>query len=220
MAEVTRFETLPREVGTKGAVRSLRRSGRVPGVVYGAKQAQELISLEARILRRALRNPRFASTLCTLELNGGAVQALPREVQKDPVSDEPIHIDFIRIAKGARVTVTVPVHFSGEEESQGLRRGGVLNVVRREIELTCPADAIPEEVTLDLSGADINDSLHISQVRLPANVEVTITGRDFTVASIAPPSLTPEEEDAAAEAAEAEAAEAPEGEEAEEPAGR
>ena len=214
--DVTTFETEMREAGTKGQARSLRRSGRVPGVVYGDGKEQQLVSLEARVLRRALQDARFASTLYTLRIDGREVRALPKEVQSHPVSGEPVHIDFMRVARGAKVTVTVPVTFIGEEESPGLRNGGVLNIVRREVELICPADAIPEQVTLDLSSAEINDSVHISQAKLPSNVELTITDRDFTVATISPPMLTPEEEDekAAAEAA----AEVPEVEGEAEPA--
>lgn len=218
MAEVTSFEARPREVGTKGAVRSLRRSGWVPGVVYGDSADQVLIALESRVLRRAMLSARFGSSLCQLELDGKTFRVLPREVQTDPVTDEPIHIDFMRVARGGRVTVTVPVSFRGEDESPGLKRGGVLNIVRREVELVCPADAIPEAIVFDLTQADINDSIHFSQATLPSNVEPTITDRDFTVASVSAPTLTPEEEEPEEEAAaaEPEAAEAAEPGEAEE----
>jgi large subunit ribosomal protein L25 len=207
MADATEFETESREVGTKGARRALRLSGRVPAVVYGDRKAQQLISVESRVLRRAMQSARFASTLVTLKIDGRQVRALPREVQTHPVIDEPIHIDFQRIGRGSSVTVTVPVTFVGEEESPGLKAGGVLNIVRREVELTCPADTIPERITLDVSKAEINDSLHISQADIPDNVELTISDRDFTLATIAPPTITPEEEDEKAEAEAAAAAE-------------
>jgi len=223
MSEGLTFVAESRTASGKGAARALRRTGRVPAVLYGERQPQEMISVEARELKRALNDPRFFSTLCSLEVNGKPVRVLPREVQMDPVIDEPIHADFVRIGRGATVTVTIPVTFLNEEESPGLKRGGVLNVVRREIELTCPADAIPAEITLDLAGLDINDSLHISQMALPEGVQPTITDRDFTIATISSPTVTPaEEEEEAVEAEEAEAeaaeAEAPEGtaEEAEE----
>lgn len=208
MADVTEFETEPRQTGTKGDRRALRLSGRVPGVVYGDRKEQQLISVESRVLRRAMQSARFSSTLVNLKIDGRAVQALPREVQTHPVLDEPIHIDFQRIGAGSSVTVTVPVVFVGEEDSPGLKQGGVLNIVRREVELTCPADAIPERITIDVSKAAINDSLHISQATIPANVELTISDRDFTVATIAPPTLTPEDEDEKAEAEAAAEAEA------------
>ena len=209
MADVTSFEARPREAGNKGAVRALRRSGWVPGVLYGDSAEQVLISLESRVLRRAMLSARVGSALCQLELDGKTLRVLPREVQKDPVSDDPIHIDFMRVARGDRLTVTIPVHFEGEDDSPGLKRGGVLNIVRREVELVCPADAIPEAITFDLSQADINDSVHFSQAKLPRNVEPTITDRDFTVASISPPTVAPEEEEETAEAAAEEAAAGP-----------
>ena len=219
MAELTNLAAQPREGVGKGANRSLRREGRVPGVVYGDKAPQELISLEARSLRRALHCPRFFSTLCHLEVNGEAIRVLPREVQLHPVTDEPLHVDFVRVGRGATVAVTVRVVFANEDTSRGLKRGGVLNIVRREVELLCPADAIPREITVDLKDADINDSLHISQVSLPEGVRPAIADRDFTIATISPPSLTPEEEEAAAAAEEAEAEVAREREAEEEAAG-
>ena len=219
MAELTNLAAQPREGVGKGANRSLRREGRVPGVVYGDNAPQELISLEARSLRRALHSPRFFSTLCHLEVNGEAIRVLPREVQLHPVTDEPLHVDFVRVGRGATVAVTVPVVFANEDTSRGLKRGGVLNIVRREVELLCPADAIPREITVDLKDADINDSRHISQVSLPEGVRPAIADRDFTIATISPPSLTPEEEEAAAAAEEAEAEVAREREAEEEAAG-
>ena len=207
MAELTSLAAEPREGVGKGANRSLRRAGRVPGVVYGDKAPQELVSLEARELRRALHTPRFFSTLCNLQVNGEGIRVLPREVQLHPVTDEPLHVDFVRVGRGATIAVTVPVVFANEDISRGLKRGGVLNVVRREVELLCPADSIPREITVDLKDADINDSLHISQVSLPEGVRPAIADRDFTIATISPPSITPEEEEAAAaEEAEGEAA--------------
>jgi large subunit ribosomal protein L25 len=205
MADLTSLAAEPREGVGKGSNRALRRAGRVPGVVYGDEAPQELVSLEARELRRALHRPRFFSTLCNLQVNGAAVRVLPREVQLHPVTDEPLHVDFVRVGSGATIAVTVPVVFANEDVSRGIKRGGVLNVVRREVELLCPADAIPREITLDLKDADINDSLHISQVSLPEGVRPAIADRDFTIATISPPSITPEEEEAAAAAEEAEA---------------
>jgi large subunit ribosomal protein L25 len=206
MAELTSLAAQTREGVGKGANRSLRRSGRVPAVVYGDDAPQEMISLEGRELRRALHNPRFFSTLCSLQVNGKAVRVLPREVQLHPVSEEPLHIDFVRVGRHATVTVTVPVVFANEDISRGLKRGGVLNIVRREVELLCPVDAIPQEITVDLKDADIHDSLHISQVSLPEGVRPAITDRDFTIATISAPTIIRDEEE--------EAEVAPEGEEA------
>jgi large subunit ribosomal protein L25 len=205
MAEMRSFVVETRTAGGKGPARTLRRRGRVPAVVYGEGEEQQLVSLEARELRRALHDPRFYSMLVGLDLNGVTIRVLPREVQLHPVLDEPIHADFVRVSAGSAVTVEVPVHFVNEEASRGLRRGGVLNIVRREVELVCPSDAIPAQVTVDLAGFDINDSIHISHAQLPEGVRPTITDRDFTIATITAPTLSVEEEEAAA-AAEAEAA--------------
>lgn len=199
MAELTSLAAEPREGVGKSANRSLRRAGRVPGVVYGEAAPQQLISLETRELRRALQSARFFSTLCSLKVNGEAVRVLAREVQLHPVTDEPLHIDFVRVGRGATVAVTVPVVFANEDISRGLKRGGVLNVVRREIELMCPVDSIPGEIIVDLKDADIHDSLHISQVTLPEGVRPAIDDRDFTIATISPPTVMTEEEEAAEE---------------------
>jgi large subunit ribosomal protein L25 len=216
MAETISFHAETRDGAGKGPARQLRRAGRVPAVIYGERKDQQMISLEARALRRELNNPRFFSTLCSLELGGEAIRVLPREVQLHKVTDEPLHADFVRVSRGTTIHVTVQVAFLNEDISPGLKRGGVLNVVRREIELVCPADAIPEQIELDLAKADIGDSLHISQVSLPAGVHPAITDRDFTIATIAAPTVVAEEaaeeQEAAAEAQE-QAAEAP-GEEA------
>jgi large subunit ribosomal protein L25 len=212
MAELTSLSAETREGVGKGANRALRRSGRVPGVVYGDGAPQEMISLEGKELRRALHNARFFSTLCSLQVNGEAVRVLPREVQLHPVSEEPLHIDFVRVGRHATVTVTVPVVFANEDISRGLKRGGVLNIVRREVELLCPVDAIPQEIMVDLKDADIHDSLHISQVSLPEGVRPAIADRDFTIATISAPTIIREEEEEAEAAAEGEeaAAEEPE----------
>jgi large subunit ribosomal protein L25 len=208
MAETISFQAQARDGAGKGPARQLRRDGRVPAVIYGERKDQQMISLEARALRRELSNPRFFSTLCSLQLGDEAIRVLPREVQLHPVSDEPLHADFVRVSRGTTIHVTVQVAFLNEDVSPGLKRGGVLNVVRREIELVCPADAIPEQIELDLAKADIGDSLHISQVSLPAGVHPTITDRDFTIATIAAPTVVAEEaaeeQEAAAEAAGAE----------------
>ncbi|HEX5077740.1 MAG TPA: 50S ribosomal protein L25/general stress protein Ctc [Geminicoccaceae bacterium] len=203
MAEMISFQAQARDGAGKGPARQLRRAGRVPAVIYGERKDQQMISLEARALRRELTNPRFFSTLCSLQLGGEAIRVLPREVQLHPVSDEPMHADFVRVSRGSTIHVTVRVVFLHEDISPGLKRGGVLNVVRREVELVCPADAIPEQIEIDLAGAEIGDSLHISQVTLPPNVHPMIADRDFTIATIAAPTVVAEE--AAEEQGEAEA---------------
>jgi large subunit ribosomal protein L25 len=201
MADTITFDAQAREGTGKGPARQLRRDGRVPAIIYGEHKDQQMISLEARALRRQLTNPRFFSTLCSLELSGESIRVLPREVQLHPVTDNPIHADFVRVSRGTTITVEVQVVFLNEETSPGLKRGGVLNVVRREIELVCPADSIPGQIELDLATADIGDSLHISQVTLPEGVHPTITDRDFTIATISAPTV---QEDAGEEGEEAE----------------
>lgn len=204
MSDVIEIPAEPRTGTGKGPARALRRQSRVPGIVYGGDGEPMPISVESRVLVRELTNPRFFATLCDLKVNGETIRVLPKEVQFHPVTDHPLHADFMRIAAGGRVTVAVPVVFDHEDESPGLRAGGVLNIVRREIELSCPADAIPAELHIDLARAEVGDSLHASQLTLPPNVELTITDRDFTVATIAAPTVTPEEEEPVEEAVEGE----------------
>lgn len=203
MSEVVRLSAEARSGSGKGSSRALRRAGRVPAVLYGERQEPVLLSLADNEIRKEFKTGQFLQHLCELDLDGKVHQALPKEVQVDKVTDFPIHVDFIRVSQGAQVSVEVQVRFEGEAVSPGLKRGGVLNIVRREVELTCPADAIPDEIVIDLSKANIGDSLHISSVRLPQGVTPTITDRDFTIATITPPTVAP----AAEEEAEEEAAE-------------
>ncbi len=209
MVEMMTFAAEVRGLAGKGPARALRRAGRVPAVIYGERKDQEMVSLDARALRRQLTNPHFYNTLCGLEVNGELVRVLPREVQLHPVTDDPIHADFVRVSVGARVTVEVPVVFTNEDLCPGLKRGGVLNIVRRDLELSCPADAIPAEIAIDLLPFDLGDSIHISHVTLPEGVRPTITDRDFTIVTIAAPTVVREaaEEEQAAAAAEAVTAE-------------
>jgi large subunit ribosomal protein L25 len=208
MVEMVTFAAEIRPLAGKGPARALRRAGRVPAVIYGEHKAQEMVSLEARALRRQLHDPHFFNTLCSLQLDGEVVRVLPRDVQLHPVTDDPLHADFVRVSVGARVTVEVPVVFLHEDICPGLKRGGVLNIVRRDLELSCPADAIPGEIAIDLTPYDIGDSVHISRVALPEGVRPTITDRDFTIATIAAPTVVREAaaEEQAAAAAETEAA--------------
>ena len=217
MSDVIEMPVEPRSGSGKGAARAVRRQGRVPAIVYGDRKEPVQVSVETRVLNKELGKPRFHSTLYHLKLDGETIRDLPREVQLDPVTDAPIHADFIRVAAGGTVTVEVPVAFDHEDECPGLRRGGVLNVVRREIELVCPADAIPDALHIDLKDADIGDSLHASQLQLPPNVRLTIADRDFTVATIVAPSIEEVEEPVEGETEVTEVSAEAEGEE---PAGR
>ena len=172
----------------KGASRALRREGRVPAVVYGGKEQPLGIHVEERLLRRMLGTGHFTNSIVMIEVGGKSVRTLPKDVQFHPVSDLPLHVDFLRLAKDATVEVSVPVLFVNEEESPGLKRGGVLNVVRHDLELVCDADKIPNDIQIDVAGLDIGDSIHISHVKLPAGSTSAITDRDFTIATIVAPS--------------------------------
>jgi large subunit ribosomal protein L25 len=188
MAEVITFAAERRGKAGRGPARALRRDGKVPAIVYGGKEEPLMVAVPAKEVKRELqRNPRFFSALLDLDLAGERLRVLPREAQLHPVSDEPLHLDFIRAAAGGRVVVEVPVVFRNEPASPGLKRGGVLNIVRREIELSCPVDGIPAEIVVDLTGVDIGDSVHISHIKLPEGVRPTITDRDFTICGVTPP---------------------------------
>jgi large subunit ribosomal protein L25 len=189
----------------KGPARALRREGKLPGVIYGGGGEPEMVAVDLKELRTALASGRFFSRICELDLGGSRVRVLPREAQLHPVTDQPLHVDFIRASAGSRLTVNVKVSFQNEAASPGLKKGGVLNIVRREVELSCPSDAIPSQLVVDLTGYDIGQSIHISAVKLPEGVKPTITGRDFTIASIVPPTTG----EAMAAAAAAAAAPAP-----------
>jgi large subunit ribosomal protein L25 len=205
MARIVQLKAAKRDRAGKGAARAVRREGLVPGVVYGDKQEPQLVSLGYVDIFQQVQTGRFLSTLVDLEVDGTTVRTIPRAVQFDPVRDFIIHADFLRLGAGARITVEVMVQFRNAEASPGIKRGGVLNVVRHEVELSCPADSIPEEIVVDLTGLDIGDSVHISSISLPEGATPTITDRDFTIATIASPAGLKEE---LREAEEAEAAEA------------
>lgn len=175
-----------RERGGKGAARAVRRQGRVPAVVYGGDQAEtEMVSLDANELNLMIMRGRFRGTVLELEVDGRSSRVIPRDVQRDPIMDFPTHVDFQRIGADNRVRVGVPMRFVNEALSPGLKRGGVLNIVRREVEVWSPADNIPDHFEADLTGLEIGRSIHISAIKLPDGVKPTITDRDFTVATIA-----------------------------------
>ena len=198
MPEIISLSAEPRLRAGKGATRATRRGGRVPAIVYGDKQEPVLISLEPRELARALAKPGFFATLADIVVDGTTHRTLPRDVQYHPVSDAALHVDFMRVAAGAQVTVTVPVAFVNHERSVGLRRGGILNIVRHGIEMHCSVDNIPDRVVVDLDGLDIGDSIHMSAVAMPEGARPAIHQRDFTIASIAASSAVKEEAAAAA----------------------
>lgn len=185
MSDTLVLQCEQRERSGKGGARALRREGWVPAIMYGGKDEPVKLALFQRQIKRELdRNPRFFSTIVELNIAGKKQRALVRECQLHPVNDMPLHVDLIRVTKGATMTVEVPVDFLHEEDCPGIKRGGVLNIVRREIEVVCPVEAIPEFFEVDLSQCEIGDSVHISAVNLPENVELTITDRDFTICTI------------------------------------
>jgi len=197
--------TLPAETrdrAGKGASRALRRDGRVPAVVYGQKKDALSIHVEEKLLSKMLSTGHFMNSIVMIDVGGKATRTLPKAVDFHPVSSRPTHVDFLRISEHTKVTVAVPVRFDNEDASPGLKRGGVLNVVQHEIELTCDAAHIPDEIHVPLDGLEIGDSIHISQVKLPQGAEPTITDRDFTVATLVAPSAMKSEEEETAPAGE------------------
>jgi large subunit ribosomal protein L25 len=209
MAEAVELKAWARGSSGKGGARAVRREGLVPGTLYGDKQDPETISVEYRAINHQLHTGDFQSTIYVLDIDGKKTRVIPRAVQLDPIRDFPIHVDFLRLGKDALVTVDVPVRFLNEAASPGLKRGGVLNIVRHEIQVRCPSDAIPDHFHVDLTGLEIGDAVHISALNLPDNVKPTISERDFTVATIVGRAA---EEEAAPTAAAAEAAPGAEGE--------
>lgn len=213
MADVSNLAAEVREGAGKGSARALRRSGRVPAVIYGDKEDPIAISVDMHDLHRELHASGFFRRLYDIGVKGSKHRVLPRDVQRHPVTDTPLHVDFLRIGADARIAVAVAVVFDNEEDSPGLKRGGVLNIVRHDIELVCPATAIPDAIRIDLTGLDIGDSVHISSVTLPPDCAPTISDRDFTIATIAAPTIHEEPEEAAeGEEGEIEGVEAVEGE--------
>jgi large subunit ribosomal protein L25 len=207
MSETQVMKAEGRPAKGKGGARAVRREGRVPGVIYGGDVSeQETISLDANELSKTIARGRFLASVVEIEVDGRKTKAIPRDVQLDPVRDTPLHVDFQRIGADNQVRLRVPVRFVNELLSPGLKRGGVLNVVRREVEVWAPADKVPEVFEIDLEGLEIGRSIHISAVQLPAGVSPTIQGRDFTIATIAGSSAKGDTEETAAAGAEGAAA--------------
>ncbi|MFC4352089.1 50S ribosomal protein L25/general stress protein Ctc [Fodinicurvata halophila] len=217
MSETRTLKAEKRERAGKGGARAVRRAGMVPAVIYGAKKDPVLITLEERDMVREIYTPGFFTHLFNIEVGGKKEQVLARDVQLHPVKELPMHVDFLRVSAKSRVSVEVPVHFINDEECKGIKVGGVLNVVRHTVELDCSAANIPEYIEIDLTGYDVGDSIHISEVSLPNDVAPTITDRDFTIATIAAPSaLKGEDEEEEGEEEESEEGEADEETSAEE----
>ncbi|WP_260921753.1 50S ribosomal protein L25/general stress protein Ctc [Novosphingobium sp. 9] len=194
MSDTLNLPAETRERAGKGASRALRLEGRVPAVIYGGNEAPLSIHVEAKELVRQLGTGHFFNSIIEIEVGGKTVRTQPKDVAFHPVNERPLHVDFLRLVKGATVHVNVPVVFQNEEASPGLKRGGVLNIVRHDLELVCDADKIPHEIVVDVTGFDVGESIHFSHVKLPAGAESAITDRDFTIATIAAPSALKSEE--------------------------
>ena len=199
-----------RNNSTKGQLNAIRNDGSVPAVVYGGKDQNQNVSISKKLLKTLIEKENFLSNIITLKIDGKSQNVLPREVKYHILSDEPTHVDFLRVLPGVKIKIEVPVNFINHEKSPGLKRGGVLNIVRRKVELNCPSEKIPENLTIDLEGVDIGESFKISSVKLDAEVTPTIRGRDFVIATLAAPTVIKEPE----KPAEAESTEGEEGAEA------
>jgi large subunit ribosomal protein L25 len=196
-----------RETATTGQLNKLRESGFIPAILYGGQDPNANISVEKKLVKNILNSESFLSTVLELDVDGSKLKVIPRDVAYNVISDEPIHIDFMRVVSGTKIVLEIPVKFINEEDCPGLKVGGVLNIVRRKVELKCPADNIPEEILVDLKGLEIGTSIKISFVKLPENVTPTIVDRDFVIATVAAPTVLKEPE----KPAEGEAAEGAEG---------
>ena len=196
-----------RETSTKGQVKQVRLKGEVPCIIYGGKEENQKIKISKKEIISLIEKENFLSNVLTLNIDGKSINVLPREISFDVLSDQPIHVDFLRIVKGGSIILEIPVKFINKESSPGLKRGGVLNIVRRNVQLKCPTENIPKEIIVDLDGLDIGSSIKISSVKLAENVTPTIQDRDFVIATVAAPTIIKEPEKPAEDAATAEGAE-------------
>jgi large subunit ribosomal protein L25 len=199
---MSNLEANQRSKTTKGSNNILRKQGMVPAVLYGGEEKNELISISKKHLKTLMDQENFLSNVLKIKINDKEINVLPREVSFDVVTDEPIHVDFLRMVSGRKIILEIPVRFKNNDMSPGLKRGGVLNIVRRKVELKCPTESIPNELVVDLEGLDIGASIKISAIKLPENVSPTITGRDFVIATVAAPTIVKEPEKPTEEAAE------------------
>jgi large subunit ribosomal protein L25 len=206
---MSNLKAIKRENVSTGSTNKLRATGFIPAILYGGKNPNQKISIEKKDVRDIINSDTFLSKVLELDIEGKKEKVLPREVSYHVVSDEPIHIDFMRIVSGKKIVIDIPVIFINHSDSPGLKRGGVLNIVRRAVELKCPAENIPNDITIDLAGTDIGTSIKISYVKLPENVTPTITDRDFVIATVAAPTVIKEPEKPAEGTAEAAEGEVP-----------
>jgi len=193
------LEATIRNSKTKGDINSLRQKGDVPAIIYGGTEENQKISLSKKQIKILIDQENFLSNMITLDVEGKQISVLPRDISFDPITDDPIHIDFLRIVRGGKIILEIPVKFINNEDSPGLKKGGVLNIVRRKVELKCPTENIPTELVVDLQGLEIGTSIKISSIKLPENVKPTIQGRDFVIATVAAPTVFKEPEKPATE---------------------
>tara|TARA_Y100000816_G_C25936879_1_gene488609 strand:+ start:89 stop:844 length:756 start_codon:yes stop_codon:yes gene_type:complete len=206
---MSNLKATKRDNSTSGSTNKLRATGLIPAILYGGKDPNQKISIEKKDIKNIINSDTFLSKVLELDIEGKKEKVLPREVSYHVVSDEPIHIDFMRVVSGKKITIEIPVIFINHPDSPGLKRGGVLNIVRRKVEFKCPAENIPNDITIDLTGTDIGTSIKISSVKLPENVIPTITDRDFVIATVAAPTVIKEPEKPAEEVAEGAEGETP-----------
>ncbi|MGB3737758.1 MAG: 50S ribosomal protein L25/general stress protein Ctc [Pontixanthobacter sp.] len=199
MSDALQLPAEPRERVGKGASRTLRGEGRVPAVIYGGKQDATPIHVEEKLLVKQLMTGHFMNSIVMVEVDGKKVRTIPKDVAFHPVNDRPVHADFLRLTKGSKIEVAIPVVFVNEEESPGLKKGGVLNVVRHELDLICEVDKIPSEIEIDVTGMEVGDSIHISEITLPEGAQSAITDRDYTIAGLVAPSALRKSEEEGAE---------------------
>lgn len=204
MADVQTLAAEPRDRGGKGTARAARRNGQIPAVIYGNKEEPLMVTVQRRVLEQEISKSGFFIRLIDLDVGGTTHRVLPRDMQLHPVTDVPLHVDFLRYSADRKITVEIPVHFTNEAESPGIKTGGVLNIVRHTIEVLCTADQIPDAFEVDLTGLEIGDSIHASTLSLPGGVELTITDRDFTIATVAAPTIMPVDEEEETEGLEGE----------------
>ena len=183
-----------RDNSTKGQLNAVRKSGNVPAIIYGGKDQNQKVSISKKLLKILIEKENFLSNIISLNVNGETQNVLPREVKYHILSDDPTHVDFLRVLPGVKIKIEVPVNFINHEKSPGLKRGGVLNIVRRKVELKCPSEKIPENLIVDLDGVDIGESFKISSIKLDSEVSPTIQGRDFVIATLAAPTVMKEPE--------------------------
>lgn len=209
MTQVQKVKAEVRERAGKGNARAVRAEGRVPAVVYGGKEAPVMVSLEEKVIVQLSQKPGFFTHLMDIEAGSKAIRVIPRDVQYDPVTDRVLHVDLLRVTAGTLVRVFVPVVFINQDKSPGLKRGGALNVVQHQIQLSCPPEKIPENITVDLEGKNIGDTIHLEDIKLPTDVTPILGSKDTTIASVAAPTVVKEEETTTTAAAATDAAAAP-----------